>query len=140
MVAEAEVARRPRDRAGAAGPAEMRLAAPQPGLGPVASNRGGSAGPTPAAALIPANLCRKAMERQSKLLELLERLAGPVAQAELAQGLAPAEVAGARVARLRPEVQRALEASVAERLEPEPAVGSEPPLVEGCSRRRVASV
>jgi hypothetical protein len=73
------------------------------------------------------------MERQSKLLELLERLAGPAAQADLAQGPVTVEAARARVARLRREVQRALEASVAERLEPER-------LVEGCSRRWVASV
>jgi hypothetical protein len=80
------------------------------------------------------------MQRQLKLLALLERLAGPAAQVAVVQGLAPVEAARARVARPRREVQPALEASVAERLEPEPLVGSGQAPVEGCSQRRVASV
>jgi hypothetical protein len=80
------------------------------------------------------------MKRQLKLPELLERLAGPVAQVAVAQGLAPVEAARARVERLQREVQPALEASAVERLEPEPAVVLGPALEQGCSRRRAASV
>ncbi len=62
-----EVALRPRERAPgvAAGPAEMQLATPPPGLAPVVSNRGGSAGPTLGPAPLLANRYRTVRGRPS---------------------------------------------------------------------------
>src|SRR6266849_4856244 len=85
-----EVALRPRELAPgvAAGPAEMQPAGRPPGLAPVVSNRGGSAGPTLGPAPLLANLYRTVRGRQS--MEPAE----PAEPARPAQRLAPAAWVG----------------------------------------------